>query len=963
MKKHISFGGLAYHPTDHETHEGDCALSVNLIHEDEALRPIAMTMLHTGRTVNGRLVAVHQTERYTHLIVENAETYYWMDAEGDGQPTELLSGLHVNDFAMMGDTLCLCSDTETLHAFWQSGNARYLVVRHDDLLYDLTLTQNAPIRVEVSQTITPALARYLDAPDTALTSRNTLPGQVFPYFYDTEGTFATGATMVAAQMEVLLDQEVARRGIGCMKHIVIGMAALRLKDGSTVMHSNPFALWPADLTTTLTADRENGILQMSAFLHRHAITASLRKADSNAAQLIEGVEIFLSRPMNFLDMHKAAAHTKDGSGQTTSITFGHLDREAVMDVLRRMTLHHALTLSVNQLGTPVLLPMAANDEAADLRDLRRTTMGAQSAYGHGGRLNLCSTTTVLHNPMEIGIRYTYHTLDATARLGLDSGNREEVLRMELTAGSRADILDNADGQEAQLVIHAFTDDEEVREVWWKATVQYPVPGMMMFPSPHIREMEYHIRLSRGEGYRYYTLRHHLDTYSDKGMAATVYSATGQVHLTRRPAVLSLLFQQAEALDYDPGSGTYAPSYPIWQEESAADYEEQAARARDRWALSRDRSRLHTSAEGNPLIFPKTSTIRVGGGELLGIVSNTRRTADGLYGDGQYYAFTTEGVWLLRMSGGKWHAQQAVTRIAPLCNGQNLCGCDAQDLCECDALDVSECDAQDVRGYDAQDVCGYEAQIACTSDAVVYLSACGLMMLKGSKAICLSLPLHGAPPDTSRLPYFDEILATEPTLPPTIRGDMPCFMQKSGFMQNAKMFYDTCRDRICLWNAATDDGGGVRWPFMLVLSMRSGAWGMAYLPLRSVISCAAGIWGVSSAGELMRIGSHPHERQTVAFCSRPLALGERHGYKSMERLIVRGLFHHQGHCGSHIGVALWGSNDLHHWHFIASSADQYMHRRRSTPFKWFRLMAIGQLLPGESIEGASFVVQLPRAKRN
>ena len=101
MKKHISFGGLAYHPTDHEAHEGDCALSVNLIHEDEALRPIAMTMQHTGRTVNGRLVAVHQTERYTHLIVENAETYYWMDAEGDGQPTELLSDLHVNDFATM----------------------------------------------------------------------------------------------------------------------------------------------------------------------------------------------------------------------------------------------------------------------------------------------------------------------------------------------------------------------------------------------------------------------------------------------------------------------------------------------------------------------------------------------------------------------------------------------------------------------------------------------------------------------------------------------------------------------------------------------------------------------------------------------------------------------------------------------------------------------------------------------
>ena len=54
----------------------------------------------------------------------------------------------------------------------------------------------------------------------------------------------------------------------------------------------------------------------------------------------------------------------------------------------------------------------------------------------------------------------------------------------------------------------------------------------------------------------------------------------------------------------------------------------------------------------------------------------------------------------------------------------------------------------------------------------------------------------------------------------------------------------------------------------------------------------------------------------------------------------------------MGIALYGSNDLASWHYIGSSANQYMRHRRGTPYKWFRLVAIGRILPGESIEGVS-----------
>lgn len=100
-------------------------------------------------------------------------------------------------------------------------------------------------------------------------------------------------------------------------------------------------------------------------------------------------------------------------------------------------------------------------------------------------------------------------------------------------------------------------------------------------------------------------------------------------------------------------------------------------------------------------------------------------------------------------------------------------------------------------------------------------------------------------------------------------------------------------------------------------------------------------------------THAHTRLPVLLCSRPLSLGLRHVHKTVLRTIVRGLFCHQGTIGSHIGLALYGSDDLAHWRLIGTSAHQYMRWHGGTPYKWFRLVAIGQLLPGESLEGVSF----------
>ena len=144
---------------------------------------------------------------------------------------------------------------------------------------------------------------------------------------------------------------------------------------------------------------------------------------------------------------------------------------------------------------------------------------------------------------------------------------------------------------------------------------------------------------------------------------------------------------------------------------------------------------------------------------------------------------------------------------------------------------------------------------------------------------------------------------------------------------------------------------------LVYSLRSKQWGTAMVAFDSSISNGDATWALQDAGDAARLVSvtfhgDVHVRQPVLLCSRPLSLGLRHVLKTTHRVMVRGLFGHQGPTGSHVGMALYGSNDLASWHYIGSSANQYMRHRRGPPYKWFRLVAIGRILPGESIEGVS-----------
>ena len=891
-------------PTDHEAHEGDTAILTNLISEDGALRPIGLTTEPLCQVPSdSKVVYVHRTSTFSHLIIEtpangNSHTYLWVAATADSTPAVLTTvSERITSFASIGDTLCMAAAEGITYAAWDSHGNAYTIVTRDHLLYDLHITQDDQTRVEVETTLTSATARHLDAHSAALTTKPTLVSSMFDGIFSTAGSHATGATMAAAQMEEAIRAEAARRGAGAMHHVVFAIAALRMSDGSHIMHSNIFALMPSVLTTTLHADHSSHLLTAMAYMHRHTITATMRNAIEAQAIGVTGIDIFVSRPQTLLDMSKASSHTTDSEGHTTSLTFSPPDRQTLMLHAANMSFRHAMTIPPDLWGTPLMIPSSADGAEHSLADMHRTAYSARIVTAHNRRLTLGATTTLLHSPFEIGIRYKYPTLSSASRSDASATDIEG----ELTAGVRADIDDIPEGTECTIVTHATTTDPQTREVWWLSQVQYPLPGMMMFPGTAVTAMEHHLRLTTGGVTKYYTISVPLQPLGEKGLSAAIYSAPPLPHRTTFPSYLPLLFHQTRMLSYDSESHCYDTSYMVWSEESEEQYEYHAAKAQRSWALSHEGARLRTSAEGQPLAFPNASTTTVGDGELTSLHANTRRTADGLFGDGQYYAFTTQGVWVMRLSGGKWNAQQSITRTA-------------------------------VAGA---------SHVAATTDSVAFISRQGVMIVEGSKATLLSHGISGKPICPSSLPHLVEILSAAGT---QLQSSYPDWYKT--FLPAATIHYEERYHRLWLFSDSTPG-------LALVYSLRAKTWAAA--TVGCTVFCHDGeLWGVETSGDtatVFRLTSDLRKRQAVLMCSRPFTADSRHKPASIHSLTLRGLL---GGRGSRTALALYGSNDLHHWQLIATSQGPWIQPAATPTCRWWRIMAAGHLLPGGSIEGATII---------
>ncbi len=448
---------------------------------------------------------------------------------------------------------------------------------HEDLLYDLHVTQDTPYLVTVETELTSTLTRYLKAPNEPLPTRRTLIDRIFPHFYDSENSYATGATMVAAQAEAAIDREASRLGVGVFKHVSFGMVVLRLSDGSTTHYSDIFTLLPATYPTTIYVDPATRRLSCSASLHRHHITVTMRHPTSSAVRMVESAEVYLSRPVSFLDVRRALYQTVDEEGITTSLTFGALTPQATAELFERLQFYPSTTIDRCHFGQPVALQnVSAQTSPLLLDDLHRWC------------------------PFEIGMTYQYHTSEATERQSASGTTLDTLLEEEQVAGMRPDLYDQANGVRAEMVVRLSQTEDEAVESWYSCEVQYPLPGPLMVPHRQANTATLHLRVMAPDGDHYYTTTVYLRRMGGRGYRTAVFVPPGGVHRPSLPAFHSLLLQQARTLYLDRDSGEYVTSSWLWQTETAEEFALAQSKVVGPWQLPDTPSLSSLSAGGTTL---------------------------------------------------------------------------------------------------------------------------------------------------------------------------------------------------------------------------------------------------------------------------------------------------------------------------------------------------------------------------
>lgn len=257
----------------------------------------------------------------------------------------------------------------------------------------------------------------------------------------------------------------------------------------------------------------------------------------------------------------------------------------------------------------------------------------------------------------------------------------------------------------------------------------------------------------------------------------------------------------------------------------------------------------------------------------------------------------------------------------------------------------------------EDVCINPDSITQLDSTVLFATARGIMHVSGSEAQCISDNIFAEHPfNVLDLPCIDQLHSK------LGHGADTCLPVKAflGFLAGCRMVYDYIHQRIIVFNPTTTTSNGVttqNYSYAYVFSLKSKMWGMMYSNLDYSVNSYPDSLAVDKAGKLVSFSNTDETLCKGLFVTRPLKLEAPDIHKTISALIQRGHFER-----GDVGTVLYGSRDLYTWRLVWSSKDQYLRGFRGTPYKYFRIAGLTELTDGKSVFGASVTFE-PRHTNN
>lgn len=253
-----------------------------------------------------------------------------------------------------------------------------------------------------------------------------------------------------------------------------------------------------------------------------------------------------------------------------------------------------------------------------------------------------------------------------------------------------------------------------------------------------------------------------------------------------------------------------------------------------------------------------------------------------------------------------------------------------------ALQVSDKGTFSSRQPISRDVCTNKDSITQLDQSVVFATDRGIMIIEGSTTSPITDAIFtNAPFDVTSLPHID-------VLHKQIGHDTDTCIPTQPFntyMKGCRIAYDYTHQRIYVYNPD--------YSYAYVFSLKSKMWGMVEHKFLYSINSYPDTKVVTNDNKLLNFSGVQDDNRKGMFITRPLKLESPNVLKTITTIIQRGHFQR-----GDVSTVLYGSRDLYTWHLIWSSKDHYLRGLRGTPYKYFRIAASARLNDGESIFGAS-----------
>ena len=898
MTKDIKFQGLSHSPSDHECQDGELAACLNLIQEDDALKPmsapvIAETFSMPNDTCSIKYVhkVTHNTEIHSHYIVncENGSPHkwYWTEKGGDGEQHEIdLGEFKVNSVTAIGNIICFVSDYNTKYAFWVKDH--YSIFDKDRFNYKYE------IRTDDVKTCTfwQELGDDFDGCFVKPTFGNTI-------IYDR--TLPAGTRKLWNAGDSKVNELLEDNGKKYMKYMVFGVVALKLYDGSYINISDIFMLMPPDLNRRIEYNEGSHTyanveykkyVSFNTFIHQNSIKIDFDF--TGIEDIVDGLEIFLTKGTSFYDIDKEykTYGIDDANRHHGYIELKMKDEEDFMLAFDGLIFLHSLNIRKKDIGSfKTLVRPIETGKSIDLSSFYRQDYGGGTAFTYNNRLHIGNTNTTYGDILKliqknIFLLGTPDTGGGTFGAHYPNTLLDKYLDVPLSASSWYDSTKN--GYEAEMVVAVDG------KYFYHSTVQYPLSPLFMIPFTDARKAVIYLKINGFSGANcYYRAELNLNSSTTFGMSyAFFHDDDGNITLG----------QARELTSQDNKIVVTNSCAYIWEASNEGEWNSYDARCGEKgMRIDTTQSLIKVSEIENPLVFPAKYSVNVGSSKILALAASTRPISEGQFGDAPLYAFTDEGVWTIFLSQeGTYSARQPSSR----------------------------------------DICNNPNGILQIDDAVLYSTEKGIMLQAGRDAKCITDTLDGYPMDFNKLCGEDlakKILDVNGTSPEEVR-----YVYFRDFLNGADMVYNYYDDRIILFNPS--------YQYAYVYSLKSGMWGTVKNIFSKRINIYPESYAIDKENRIVNVHNKvPKEDVSYFLCSRPLVLGSPNIHKTMMASIIRGYFPNtKGKCG----VVLYGSNDLFHWRYIASSKDRFLRGMIGSPYKYFRVALIGCLSPSESIYGVS-----------